>query len=84
MTRTFAVLPAATPRPKQNPVPANHQVIGNRTAPRNRFSETLRAGFWFCNDCDRVTDIIESDHGQPNKCGHCNSTNITHTASISL
>jgi hypothetical protein len=39
---------------------------------------TLTLGFWWCDDCERVTERIEDDHGQPAHCSHCGSHNIHH------
>jgi hypothetical protein len=78
VARYMSVLPATT---KQNPfAPTNHDA-GERT-----LSQLARTGFWFCQDCNRTTERIESDHGQPARCGHpdCKSTRLKHTASVAL
>lgn len=45
-----------------------------------RFLNALKNGFWYCDDCERPTERIEDDHGQPAKCGHahCGSSRITY------
>jgi len=45
-----------------------------------RLQHALTVGFWWCDDCDRVTERIEDDHGQPAHCGHpdCGSHRITY------
>lgn len=37
----------------------------------------LRAGFWWCDDCENITQPVESDHGQPTRCEHCGSHRIS-------
>ena len=41
-----------------------------------RHFDALLSGYWWCVSCERVTERIESDQGQPAACGHCGSPRI--------
>lgn len=57
-----------------------HQEIGRRIKLRiaSRLKHLCATGFWWCNDCERVTERIESDHGQPHFCERCQSNSLTY------
>lgn len=43
---------------------------------KSKLIEMFKTGFWYCQDCRQSTERIESDQGQPAKCGHCGSVRL--------
>lgn len=43
---------------------------------RTTLTQMFSTGFWYCEDCRRSTERVESDQGQPAKCGRCGSVRI--------
>lgn len=46
---------------------------------KSNLQRLFTAGFWFCNDCERVCERIEGEHGQPSHCSHCQGYRIEFT-----
>lgn len=81
--------PAPSPRPPTPPLPPRPvnpataglalEIIAEDLAAemREQFIGTLRAGFWWCKDCDARCEREEGENGQPAGCGACGSPRIT-------
>lgn len=41
-----------------------------------RLTHLMATGFWFCLDCERVTERCEGENGQPHYCLHCKGHNL--------
>ena len=42
-----------------------------------RFATAVLSGFWFCADCQDITERIEGEQGQPAHCERCGGHRIT-------
>lgn len=42
----------------------------------NDLNELIKNGYWYCSACQRITDPIEHDNGQPTGCELCGSWKI--------
>lgn len=74
-----------TPRPRPI-IPTRDDFARAGHQLRTTLTQMFSTGFWYCLDCRRATERIESDHGQPARCGHsnCRSTRIEWKKPIAL
>jgi Zn finger protein HypA/HybF involved in hydrogenase expression len=41
-----------------------------------RVHQAMENGFWWCNDCQNITERVEGEQGQPAHCEKCGSHRI--------
>jgi rubrerythrin len=68
------ITPQPMPRPLKPAELSSRQEAAERF--KRKIEKILTEGFWFCRDCDCITEREEGEQGQPAHCGHCGSHKI--------
>lgn len=60
-----------------NPIPNNPGLLAQvGEALRAKLTDAFKNGYWFCLNCQRLTERIEPDNGQPAFCARCRSPRL--------